>query len=429
MLTFRHNAQFSSAAVWCAIALGFTIPISTAASNLLLALTLLFFLLSGNYRDKWQFLSRPATAPAALAALAFCALAILGCGWGAGNAQDKLHYLTKYLSLLLIPLLIPLFSDARARQKALAAFCAAMTLTLLLSFLLWFDALRWLPPELHATLTQARDPEFPVTRNAVVFKLSITHGFLMALAAYLLLLAAVEATTRSRRLLLGGLAALMAFNVLFMIIGRTGHVVLAVLVSYFLLTRYRQRPNARQLGALLLGLSLLAITVWQFSPTLQTRADKAITEARQWQAGRGDKSSIGLRLDYYRNTLAIIQAHPLLGVGSGGFPAAYDTQVQGTAMARSNNPHNQYLLTTAQYGLPGLLLLLTLYAACWRAAAPLPAPQRQAVRGVLLAFLVGNLFNSFLLDFSERLFFAWACGVLLAGQRNEPASPAAESRR
>jgi O-antigen ligase len=410
-MSHRLTDRFNTSAVWCAIAMGFAIPISTAASNLLLALTLLLALLAGDWRHKAHIISR---SPVALAALAFCALALLGCAWGAGDWADKKHYLVKYLALLIIPLLIPLFGEPRHRQQALAAFVVAMLLTLAISLLFWLDVFAGLPPELIAHIGQGQTPDYPYTQNAVVFKLSITHGFLMAIAAYLLLLGARERTGWQRR----GcrvLAWLAAANVLFMIIGRTGYVVLGVLACYDLAARLGRR------GMIVAGIAclLLGAAAYQFSGSFHQRIDKAVNEASRWQPGQGDRTSIGLRLDYYRNTLAIIGVHPLQGVGTGGFARSYDERVKGTAMAPSNNPHNQYLLTTAQYGLPGLALLLLLYFTHWRSSRALPETMRHVARGVLLAYLVGNLFNSFMLDFSERLFFAWISGVLFGALPRE----------
>ena len=79
---------------------------------------------------------------------------------------------------------------------------------------------------------------------------------------------------------------------------------------------------------------------------------------------------------------------------------------------RSN--HNQYLLSASQLGVLGLAVLIGLYAVYWRQAGRLEAPFLQIARGVLLALLIGNLFNSFMHDFTERMFFAWISGVLFA---------------
>lgn len=415
MAAWRQTAQ--TGALYCAVALGFAIPISTAASNLLIALTLLLTLLAGKLRIHARILTH---SPVALTAIAFCVLVLLGCLWGEGRWADQQHYLVKYLALLLIPLLIPLFGESRHQRWALAAFCAAMLLTLMISMALWLDLLHWIPPDLLAKITQARDPEYPITQNAVVFKLSITQGFLMAIAAYLLLMAALERQGKPRKLL-GALALLAAGNVLFMIIGRTGYVVLGVLGCYFLVARLSTHLGRRGIAIALLICAIPAIAVYQLSETLHARVHKAIDEASHWQQGQGNRTSIGLRFDYYSNTLAIIREHPLLGVGTGGYTHAYDERIKGTNMAPSNNPHNQYLLTTAQFGLPGLALLLLLYGTIWRSSRQLPDHLRHIARGVLLAYLVGNLFNSFMLDFSERMFFAWIMAVLFGASagRNE----------
>ena len=392
----------TTAATWCAIALGFSLPISTAASNVLLAAIAVLFALSGDYKRKLQAI---AGNPVAMAFVGFCALIVIGCLYGAGSSVDKLHYLGKYLTLLAVPLLVPLFTERNSRIYALAAFCAAMLLTLALSILI---RLEWLPPLLLPMMATPNPADGP---NPVVFKLSITHGFLMACAAFLLAVGARQAASIRTRWALAVLAALAGFNVLFMVIGRTGYVVLAALGAYFFFCRFGRR------GIMLAALALVfaCAAAYQWSEAFHERTSKAIAEAETWKPGRGDQTSIGLRLDYYSNTLAIIADRPLFGVGIGGFETAYGERVKNTGMAPSNNPHNQYLLIAAQLGLVGLAVLVWLYAVAWRGAGRLEPPFAEIAHGLLLAMVIGNLFNSFMLDFTERTFFAWLSGVLFAG--------------
>lgn len=392
-----------NAAAWSAIALGFAIPVSTAASNSLLALTVLLFCLSGDYREKYRAI---AANPLALAMMVFCAAAALGCLYGPGSAAGKLHALGKYLTLLLVPVLVTLLSTRAQRISALAAFCAAMLLTLVLSYLIRFG---WFPPDLFIAVRE-RDQTMWGVLNPVVFKLHITHGFLMAIAAYLLALAALQASSRKLRWAAAAGCALAAINVLLMVKGRTGYAVLALLAGYFVYCRFGKKGLATAVA----GLVLLSTAAYQWSGAFHERVAITLAEAGQWQPGRGDQTSIGQRLEFYANSLDLIQAHPLLGVGTGGFEAAYAKRVQGTSMAPSSNPHNQYLMITVQLGLAGLAVLIWLYLTYWRQAARMSAPFRQMARAVLLAVLVGNLFNSFMLDFTERMFFAWISGVLFA---------------
>jgi O-antigen ligase len=400
--------ELRRAATWSAIALGFAIPISTATSNILLALTILLFAMSGAYREKWQVIARN---PLAIAALWLCALTLLGCAWGGGAWPEKKHYLVKYLALLVIPLLVPLFASSANRVHALQAFVAAMLLTLLISCLSWLNLLGWLPDAVASRFDANQTVDMMGARNAVVFKLSITHSFLMAIAAYLLAQAARLTKPTRLRWLLAGLAILAAANVLVMVVGRTGYVVLAVLGMCFFIRRYGRR------GALLAAIIcvLVGAATFHWSAAFHARTSAAIEEATHWQEGKGDPSSIGARLDFYNNTLKIIREHPLIGVGTGGFAIAYSEKIKNTEMVESNNPHNQYLLFTAQYGILGLAALLSFYVLYWRLAGKLAPPWQEIARAVLLVYAVGNLFNSFMLDYSERMLFAWLSGILFAG--------------
>jgi hypothetical protein len=58
-----------------------------------------------------------------------------------------------------------------------------------------------------------------------------------------------------------------------------------------------------------------------------------------------------------------------------------------------------------------------MFAVIWRQAERMDAPARVAARGLVLTVAVGCLLNSFLIDHTEGLLFAWMAGVLLAVPR------------
>ncbi len=102
-------------------------------------------------------------------------------------------------------------------------------------------------------------------------------------------------------------------------------------------------------------------------------------------------------------------------MGTGGFPAAFAQQTQGKDVMETRNPHNEYLMITAQAGVIGLALLLYLFYTQWRTAPRLEAPfEQDAARGLVLAYLANSLFNSPLLDHADGLFFAFMTAVLFA---------------
>jgi O-antigen ligase len=92
-------------------------------------------------------------------------------------------------------------------------------------------------------------------------------------------------------------------------------------------------------------------------------------------------------------------------------------------MLPTRNPHNQYLLTTAEVGLVGLASLLLLFAQQRRCATRLQDELSTTLaRGLVLTVMVGSLFNSLLIDHVESLLFAWLSGLLYAALPPTPAA-------
>ena len=397
-------ARAGVAVRYLAIAIGFTLPISTALDNVLLALLLACWLASGHWRAKYASVRGN---PVALAALAYLALMALGLLWSPDPLHDGLTYFKKYSDLLLIPMLVTVFTDPQDRRRGLLALAAAIALTLLASLALSIGAL---PTGGIITGEPA---------NPTVFKKHITQNILMAFGCLLFAELAGAAVTSQLRLLWSALAALAAFNVLFLVQGRTGYLVLAALAVLYLSTRLRWR-------GLLTAVVLVAagfVSAYELSPAFHQRVSIGMGEMSQFRAGEAQQGGVSERLAFYHNTLALIRDHPILGVGTGGFVHAYAARVQGTAMQPTRNPHNQYLLTTAEVGVVGLALLLLLFAQEWRCSARLPDERsRTLARGLVLTIMVGSLFNSLLIDHVESLLFAWLSGLLFAALPPKPAA-------
>jgi O-antigen ligase len=399
MVSTRANPIVAAArqsASWIAIALGFSLCVSTALDNVLLVLLLLCWLAGGDWRER---LARTRNNPVAVAALMLIGALALGVAWSPGPFAERLAYLKKYSDLLLIPILGTIFVDATTRRRGLLAFAAALAITLVLSYALAAGA--------------PRPPKFITgdAANPTVFKRHITQNLLMAYGALLFAALAWRAATPLARRAWGALAALAAFNVLFLVQGRTGYVVLAALAILLLFRWLRWRGV---LAAVVL-LAATAAAAYSFSKSFHGRVDLAVAGISQWHPDVANNDPVGVRLEFYRNTLSIIRDHPLLGVGTGGFVQAYAEHVQGSAMGATTNPHNQYLLITAQLGIVGLGLLLWLFAQQCRYAARLQPDSYQLLAyALVLSIIVGSFFNSLLIDHSESLFYCWLSGLLFA---------------
>jgi O-antigen ligase len=393
----RLQSGAETLARYCAIALGFTLPISVAADNVLMGLLLLSWLASGHWSERWQ---RIRANRVALAALVLFAVMALGLTWSQAPMSQALVYFRKYDDLLLLAILVTVVLDARDRRRALLALAAAVAVTVVLSIGIKLG----LVPT-GGFITGTAD-------NPTVFKKYLSQNIVVAFGCFLFAVLALDAPNRAWRTVWWTLAALAAFNVLFMVQGRTGYVVLPVLALWLLhgVSRWR--------GLLLAVLAVGVVLggAYQFSPAFRTRVTMALGEWNSWQSSGRGTGGVGERLEFYDNTVKIIRSHPWFGVGTGDFERAYSEQVAGTDMPVTRNPHNQYLLTAAQTGVLGLAAMLVLFATQWRLARRLPTrSERLLAGGLVLTIMVGSLFNSLLIDHTESLLFSWGAGVLFAG--------------
>lgn len=373
-----------------AVLLAFSLSLPTAGGSVATVLFLLAWLTAGGWQLQWR---RWRASPTAIWATALLGMFLLGISYSSATTADLGNFAGKYAKLLLLPAIIAGLSDVNWRRRALLAFLAGTVLASTLSYARFAG---WIPERYARHVVQGH----------------IHFGVIEAFAAYWFARLACE--RGPRRWLLALLAAMLAFDVIYIDIARTGYVVLFALIV--LLAAQRLGRKGVALGAATaLVLALVAFTAF---PIARTRVQQGWQNLRQYQrietthSGSLADNSLGLRLQFWRNTWRIIERRPLLGSGTGSLPVEYGRIAPHDL--RTSNAHNEYLNTTEQLGLVGLVLLLGLGVAAWREARRLDASQRDAAQAVLVTIGVGSLFNSLLMDVNEGRFLVVMLGLLLA---------------
>ena len=74
-------------------------------------------------------------------------------------------------------------------------------------------------------------------------------------------------------------------------------------------------------------------------------------------------TSVGLRINFAKNSFAVVKQNPIIGVGTGDFPSEYKkiNQINTPQLPNATNPHNMYTLITMQLGLIGLISMLSIF--------------------------------------------------------------------
>ncbi len=406
-LSNRNRSAFANffhqAARVLAVGVGISIPLSTSMAEILVGLFAVCWLLSG------ELLNLPATIRQnriAAACLAMFGVLLLSATYGASSWHDTGKALAKYREFLYVPLLVTVFQDQKLRQWGLRAFMAGVTVMILLSygeFLFKFDI----------GLLSSTD--------FVIFKDRIIHGLLLAF--YVFVLSHQIAEGSRYRWLQWGMIALALGNGMFLIQGRTGHLVLSILVMLFMWQRFRFRGLAYGMVLLTIGWG----AIYQVSPVIKKRVQMTMNQLQD-QFGEEKKRNEDARLEFYEYSLRIIRQNPWFGTGTGGFLKAYRDIAAHNGVPATEDPHSEYLLLAVQLGACGPLALLALYGMQWLTAFRLPQTERWLAQGVVFTIASGCLVNSLLYGFTGGLFFGYFTGLVFGALPAASAVAAAKTQ-
>lgn len=148
------------------------------------------------------------------------------------------------------------------------------------------------------------------------------------------------------------------------------------------------------------GLLILAGVFWIGSAPIGERLTRTMTDFNDPKASFTDG-----RLWIWKNTVSLIKANPLLGVGIGAFPTAFTLYDQSNGLLEIGAAHNDYLQLVADAGLLGALIGLWFVIVVIRAIARATACKDRFLAGLALGAatgVIGILVHS-LFDFNLQI--------------------------
>lgn len=212
------------------------------------------------------------------------------------------------------------------------------------------------------------------------------------------------------------LAAAALINVLFLLEGRTGHLVALAMISATLMWYVPKR--FRVLTAILVPITLLLALSFG-SPKTMERLSRVVTESKNYTDKRDSSSSSGWRLNAWERSAQAIKESPWIGHGVGSWTTTIK-RIQGASAAAilgSNpisNPHQEYLLWGVEIGVLGIFLLPLLAVVIIRDSRQFDYQVKRAIYAIVIAIAIACLFNSSLYDALMGDYFCIALGLLMA---------------
>jgi O-antigen ligase len=394
----RYTTITQSTLVCLIIFASLSITLPTAFASIAMGLFVITWAISGDYSAKCHLIRHH---PAALIPIVLFVMYGLAMLYSSAPWNMRLEWWLKYHKLLYIPMIISVLTTERYRRLALQAFLAGMLLVLLISYLKWLGIA----------------PHNDNIQGFVVFKSRIAHNIFMAFTMCLMLQLAVKQSSFTKRCIWIGLSLLAAFNILFLVNGRTGQIVMFVLLLWFCWETW----GIKSIKWLFM-LGLVTTAIYVNTPNIPNLRLNEIRQELADHKSNENPTSAGQRMEWYKNALSLIQKKPILGGGTGSFEHEYKLIAEKQKI-RNNyvpNPHNEFLLTWQELGIIGLILLLSLFAIHWKTSYKIDAMQPNneyygyALRGLVITIFVGSLFNSLLLDSGEGRFYCVLAGVFLS---------------
>jgi O-antigen ligase len=385
---------------WLAVGVAVSLPWSTTASGILIALWVLAVFPTLTLDD----LRRELFTAAGGLPQALWLLAAFGMLWADVSWSERLHGLSSFTRLLCIPLLLAQFRRSDYGLIVCGGFFASVTILLALSLVLAL-----LPSSIVAQISALH----PVKWYGVPVKNYIFQSESFLICAFVLFGRAFDEVGsrhwRSAACVIA-IAVLGLVDIFFVATGRTTLLVAPVLL---LLLGWRQYRWKGLLGACVLG-GIVSATVYFESRYLREQLNTSIDELQAYRRGDPAVDRTSLHLEYLRKSWSFVAGAPIIGHGTGSIAEQFRNAASGqTGIAgeATVNPHSQIFAVAIQLGLVGGALL----AAMWIGHLML-------FRGgtfmdwigivVVVENIVSSLVNSHLFDFTQGWLYVFGVGVV-----------------
>jgi O-antigen ligase len=266
----------------------------------------------------WPRIIRAMRLPVTLGLLAFTTAIAIATLYGAAPWVERVTGFAAWRRTWLLPIAAAMFDDERSKRLVLNVMVWSCVLAALASFVTAAGSIT-ITPRLH---------------DGIIFRSYANQGITFSAAASVCIAALMRPQAFAGDRLLGNrwlmavaLAALVV-DIVFVLWSRTGYLALLVMATATVIGlaggSWRTKAAAG-LAVAVCGALLLAA-----SPNGRSRITRALDEiAAVDQSTEG--TQLGVRVVMWRNALRMIEAHPILGAGTGSFHEGYRQVVRGVA--------------------------------------------------------------------------------------------------
>jgi len=378
----------------------FAFPISVAIGNLILGLILINFLIFGDIKSKIEKILENKLA---IASIVFFLIHLISLLW-TENIEWGITILKKMKDFIIVLPVFLVLVNSNFKSKYINIFLSSIFLSSFLSYMVFFE---FIEPFHRATISNPTP-----TMSHISFPVFLVMAFYTAFS----ILMKENGLALYYKAWLWILISMTSINI-FIIGGRTGQILF--LFSLFLIFIEYFRSKFRLSLTILLFTPIFILLMVNFSQNFNKRIDQTIKSIDSIMNMNDRHTSIGQRYDFFLNSLDIIKANPILGVGVGDFPDEYEKIriiKNRPSYVKTVNPHNMYILILAQLGIFGLISLIYLLFVQYKISRNNSSYLRNIGRALPLFFSIIMLSDSYLLGHFTTMLFVFFSGILYSNK-------------
>lgn len=350
------------------------LPFSRFIVNQVLILGVIFVLLSGNYRAKWEFIKQYRFP---IISLVLLGLFLIGIFYGNVPIKEGFKGFAKYSKLLFVFFFLPLFHNAKHRRIALNCLLFSVGLSLFISTLDYHGIFN-----LTSYLTSGLI--FPQSMRHAYFMNPTAVSVLISLSCFILLNRTAKKEKYSFLYFI--LFSFFTYQLFFINVQRVGILIYFALLGLFIIQYLGIKKGSI---VLLFALPIIVGTAYLGSTHVYGRVQAAKSDMKLYAEGKSE-TSLGYRIAFMQYSLPIIKEHLIFGAGSGSFGTLY-MKTGGPLLTPGvpvGEPHNEYLHILFQIGILGFAVFLWWIFSQWQEAYQLPAEEKWLVHAMIISYLI-----------------------------------------
>ena len=358
-----------------AVSVNFGVALVSLSSLFIVIAVITIYSLKANYANQTDSIIRPRqTVYAVCLALIWLVATLI---WTESTTQAALIQIMRYFRILTIPIVFLLIRTPDQAIKIIKVWVIGQVFVVVCSYLLWIGV-----PVPWASNFKADIDLTPFTStleqpimNTIMF--SVVWNFRERFYQYW------------GKGLVRLILALTLFEVLFIMIGRTGILCMLMVLTIMLW----EIMNKKYRVFIMIFPFIFFTAIYQMSSKIEQRTQEVIADVIKYKNGDHNTSQ-GNRIEFSKRSIQAIIERPIIGYGAGSWPIAYKLALRGeNGKEGADNPHQQFLLWFVEGGVVAFILLVNLFYSILRDSLQLSFSAKKTLRSILIILLITSMMN------------------------------------